>query len=186
MYRVRSSGMVLCLLAAVSGCAEPGPLLSRRTTVGTLKTSVSHLQFENEQLRKQLASVESDSRQIEERLVQEEAANGELTARLDDARSLLSQRGVGPGDDTFASGSAATRNTLPAARSTRRRRKPPFAQIPGRLDTLVPENEQDDADFGASPGASGPGGLGPQSRLDRPRTWLPVAGDLTDPPAARR
>ena len=41
------------LLAAASllaGCAQPGPILSRLTTIGTLKTSLSHLEFENQQL----------------------------------------------------------------------------------------------------------------------------------------
>src|ERR1700722_6815097 len=85
------------LLAATSlvvGCAQPGPLFSRYTTIGTLKTGLSHLEFENQQLRSKVATLESENRDVENRLVQEEAANGELHARLDDARDVITQAGA--------------------------------------------------------------------------------------------
>lgn len=178
------------LVATAAGCAQSSPLLSRGTTVGTLKTSVSHLQFENDQLRRKVASLESDNRQIEQRLVQEETANGELTARLDDARALLGQRGLGQADEGVSEpGSAAIRRMLPTGQSSRKRRKPPFAKIPGQLDALAPAEESDSAAPWGSrkSGRRGEaGGLGDQSRLDGFSSWLPVAHDITDSSSTRR
>jgi hypothetical protein len=155
------------LFVTLSGCAGTAPLLSSGTGVGTLKTSLSHLEFENQQLKREVASLKSENRKIEDRLVQEEAANGELTARLDDARNLLGQRGLRPSDE--GNGSSAGR-TLPAGRSNREPRRPPFARIPGRIDAVPPANEEDmpveprERDL-----------FGPQSRLEKREPWLPVA-----------
>src|SRR5690348_418427 len=77
----------------LAGCAQTGTTFPRRTSMGTLKTSLSHLEYENQQLRREVAQLKTDTRDIEDRLVQEEAHNGELKATLDDARHLLSQRG---------------------------------------------------------------------------------------------
>ena len=87
---------------------------------------------------------------MEDRLVQEEIDNGDLTARLDDARNLLRDRGLATGDrarsprdglgDSPDEGSGL--RTLPAGQPARRRRKPPVARIPGQID--VP-SDQDDA-----------------------------------------
>ena len=52
------------------------------TKVGTLKTSLSHLEYQNEQMRKEIAQLKSENRQIEDQMAQVEAHNGELTARL--------------------------------------------------------------------------------------------------------
>ena len=65
--------MLLAATSLLAGCAQPGPILSRFTTIGTLKTSLSHLEFENQQLRSKVATLESENREIENRLVQEEA-----------------------------------------------------------------------------------------------------------------
>ena len=43
------------ILAALTplGCTQPNPFTSRQTMVGSLKASVSQLEFENEKLRKE-------------------------------------------------------------------------------------------------------------------------------------
>jgi hypothetical protein len=180
MRPARRLWLLPCVFAA-AGCAQPGPLLSGRASVGTLKASVSHLEFENHQLRRQVAGLEADNRKIEQSLVQERSANGELSARLDDARALLGQRGVGADEGSAAASGSSIRSTMPAGNSTRKRRKPPFAQIPGHLDVPAPDDQ--DPEEGPEPGRED---LGPQSRLDGPRPWLPVAGDLTAPAPSRR
>lgn len=169
--------MVL-LAATVSGCAQSGPLLTQGTTVGSLKTSLSHMEYENQQLKREVASLKAENRDIEGRLVQEESVNGELSARLDDARDLLRGRGIA--DDTGSDG-GAPRTTLPAGQSTRKKRKPPFARIPGRLDPLPSLEDETEPQSKRDPSADGP-----QSRLQRNNVWLPVVGGLLEPTPARR
>ena len=53
---------------------------------GQIKVSLSHLQFENEQLKAEVAKLKDENRTMEDRLVQEQIHNGDLTARLDDAQ----------------------------------------------------------------------------------------------------
>jgi hypothetical protein len=120
---------------------------------------------------------------MENRLVQEETLNGDLTARLDDARSLLGQRGLDPGPSGLDSGG----RTLPAGRSTKKPRKAPFAQIPGRIDSLPPAEDDPapERGRGTTPLPSG-NDPGPTSRLDRSPLWLPVARGTTEPTGPRR
>jgi hypothetical protein len=162
------------------GCAQQGPFLAYRTNVSSLKTSVSHLEYENEQLRKQVAELDSRNREIGDRLVQEEAARDDLASRLDDARNelrrrgLLGDSGLSPGPETDE---ATPQRTLPAGRSNRKKRKAPFARIPGRIETLPPGDLPDDSS-GEDDGASGGREreeFGPQSRLESDSRWLPVA-----------
>ena len=167
----------IVLLAATSvlaGCAQSGPILSRYTTIGTLKTSLSHLEFENQQLRSKVATLETDNRDIENRLVQEEAVNGDLSARLDDARDVLTQRGStwGGSDGGTKLGDSPAR-TLPAGRSNRTPRKPPYARIPGRSSSTAPGDSFND-DFNRPSFPSGDS-LGPQSLRDDDAQWLPIA-----------
>jgi hypothetical protein len=173
---------------AGAGCAQSNPLISHRATLGTLKTSVSQLEFENHQLKQKVANLESDGRQIEDRLVQEESINGDLRARLDDAKALLSRRGLGPdGSDAAAvdPDPFAPRRTLPAGRSNRKARKPPFARIPGRIDAEPPADEQEH-DAPNSSSTRWRGDPGPQSRRDDSAVWLPVAGGASDLSTPRR
>src|SRR3954452_817405 len=130
--------LVLAASGLLAGCSQMGTTFPRRTTVGTLKSSVSQLEFENDKLRREVAQLKTDSRDIEDRLVQEETENGTLKAKLDDARHLLSQRGYDfGGEQPSALGRGGDRsdspNTVPAGQSTRKRRKPPFTRIPGRI-----------------------------------------------------
>jgi hypothetical protein len=170
------------LLAATSllvGCTQPGPILSRYTTIGTLKTSLSHLEFENQQLRTKVTSLESENRDIENRLVQEEALNGDLSARLDDARNVMARQGYDWG--TAAGGTTregANSRALPAGRSNRTPRKPPFARIPGRVDSPPPADGYDD-EFNR-PALPSADGFGPQSLRDDGQ-WLPIARGNTAP-----
>lgn len=188
MKRLRDRAVVISMLACmagVSGCAQPGkpsPIWQRQTTIGTLKTSVSELEYEKEQLKKELAELKADNSKLADELTQEEESNGEISARLDDARVLLRSRGF----DTESLASPSRRGsdsdegatTKPAGQSSKRRR-PPFARIPGRIDT-APEADDSDAqeDVLGAPAStrSSRDDLGPQSRRDREgRGWRKVA-----------
>lgn len=182
MLTGRSVGTIalLALACLLAGCAQPGPILSRYTTIGTLKTSLSHLEFENQQLRARVTSLESENRDIENRLVQEEAVNGDLTARLDDARNVISQRGSSWDDATGrASRDDPPPRTFPAGGSRGTQRKPPFARIPGRQDTDQPgDTYDDDLNRNSLPSADA---LGPQSMRDDDGQWLPIAQGASSP-----
>jgi len=164
----------------LAGCAQSGPMFAQRTKVGTLKTSVSHLEFENQQLRRETAQLKAENRQIEDQLVLEKTQNDELLSRLDDARNVISRRG----EDS----SSGAPKALPAGRSNRTRRKPPFAQIPGRIDTLPPADPADapsDDPFDSS-SSRRPDEFGDQGRLEDRDRWLPVArGTDTSPSKVR-
>jgi hypothetical protein len=168
--------MLAIMLAIASlplGCAQPGPILGRRTTVGTLKASVSQLEFEKSELNKELAELKADHRRMEDRLAQEEEANGELTARLDDARVMLRDRGYNA--DAFAPPARRTQQddgASPGRKTPRQGRKPPFARIPGRVD---PVNSSDGNDPFDAPSSSESSSLGPQTRRDRASAWTAVA-----------
>ncbi len=142
--------MVITLLF-VMGCAGPDSVLTGGPTAGQMKTSLSHLQYENEQLKTEVARLKEESRSMEDRLVQEQIHNGDLTARLDDARNVLRDRGV----DTETRVGARTKGkrntdpddeiaqprTLPAGRTSKKPRKPPAASIPGDLDLPTASDE---------------------------------------------
>jgi hypothetical protein len=175
------SPKVLLLAAASSvlaGCAQTGQILPGRTSYGTLKTSLSHLEFENQQLRTKVTRLEAENREIENQLVQEENVNGDLAARLDNARNLLSDRGYDLGGSTASNGPSrrdepphdeAPSRALPAGRSTRKPRKPPFARIPGRIDFGNPSD-----DTSTRPTIPSTDAFGPQSWQDNGQ-WLPIA-----------
>lgn len=188
MSSARPAWLLAGLLAALSGCAQSGSMLTQRTNVGSLKTGLSHLEYENHQLKKEAASLKAENRQIEDRLVQEESANGDLTARLDDARTLLSRRGLDGGGepDSGALDPGPSRKALPAGQSNRKRRKTPFAQIPGRIDVLPPADDDPSSPGWGKPAPSGFAEPGPTGNTDRPTIWLPVARGATEPPNSRR
>jgi outer membrane murein-binding lipoprotein Lpp len=175
MFRRACLIIVLGLLA--TGCQSSGPLLSRQTTVGTLKTSVSQLEYQNDQLRKQVAELKSESRDFEDRLVQEQAENDDLATRLDNARSLLGQRDGPENVRTGSRSSSASENSVdeippPRARRSSGKRKPPAVSIPRQIE---PARESDDVGLSEDPPS--------RSRLAaarRPREerWLPVARGL--------
>ncbi len=177
------------IVAALSGCAESGSILAPRTSVGTLKTGLSHMEFENQQLRKRVSSLEAENRQVENDLVREQSANGDISARLDDALAMLKRRGLLGGDvagsDPDNAAPEPPRTTLPAGRSNKKPRKPPFAQIPGQLD-IGPSSTDDDNAFRGWGTGNDSTRVGPQSRVEDPTVWLPVARGTTQPSAPLR
>jgi hypothetical protein len=143
---------VCTVLSMFSGCAGQSNFLTGGPTVGQLKTSLSHLEYENEQLKKRTAKLEKENRTMENRLVQEQLSNGDLTARLDDARNVLRDRGVESDvklgarrrddDQSVGDEDSARARTAPASRSAKQRRKPPFAQISsGPAETQAPSDD---------------------------------------------
>ncbi len=190
-------------LAALAGCSGQGTFLTGGPTVGQLKAGVSHLEFENQQLKRSVAKLENENRAIEDRLVQERIVNGDLTARLDDARNLLRERGVnadlrvGSRRDDERAGESASNISSPKTRtrpagqsSSKSRRKTPFAEIPGQLDASPSTEPQDGAADAERAGAmrrrSRRAGADFDDDLDRHADnastlqWLPVADGSTD------
>jgi hypothetical protein len=206
---IRLSVLNLIALGMViaTGCAERGNFLTGGPTVGQLKTSLSHLEYESEQLKTQVARLKEENRSMEDRLVQEQIYNGDLTARLDDARNLLRDRGIDPESrersrselaqesDQQRRGSRA--RTLPAARPSRKPRKPPAARIPGdgNIDELPRVPDDDDQEkasisLGASDSAASSRRLfrdDPGLTIrDEQLRWLPVVTGTVTPAAPRR
>jgi hypothetical protein len=189
----------------LSGCAGRDSVLLGGPTTGQLKTSLSHLQFENEQLKTELAKVKEEQRTFEDRLVQEQIHNGELASRLDNARNLLRDRGI-DGDARLSSrsressqndtNSEASRFRLqPSGRSTRKPRKPPAASISGDLDGLPNAPDNDDKDnptisFRVSDSFNKRRTFDddwPAASLDDDHLrWQPVASSTTPEPVTRR
>ena len=174
---------IACLAAC--GCAQSGnSIVSRRTSIGSLKTGLSHLEFENNQLKSRVAELKSNNRDVEDRLVQEEASNGELKARLDNARSLLSQRGqFGSRSEKISDSSidplpAEPPRTLRAGRPSKPKRKPPFARIGGLIEPL-PDDQDVPVDLPSEP--KNRTDSDDQSRSGDITKWLPISRGVMDP-----
>jgi hypothetical protein len=172
-----------------------------------MKSSLSHLQFENEQLKTEVAKLKEENRSIEDRLVQEQLHTGDLAARLDNARNLLKDRGFDSDTRLGSRSGSATSDAeddsprpraLPAGRSTRKPRKPPAASIPGDLDSQLPSAPEHDGDDGSTISFNTPGPASPrpqrsQESRQTPREtesdliWQPVAtaGDAQAPSSRR-
>jgi hypothetical protein len=155
------------------GCAQSGPLTSRNTMLGSLKASVSQLEFDNEKLRKEVAELKADNARLDNMYAQERDANGEITARLDDAKDLLRRQGgdvqaLGIPSKTFEDDGIP-----PPARRTKGR-KPPAANISRPSPT--PFDSPDDRGFDST-STDRSRDLGPIGRSDDDR-WLPVARGL--------
>ncbi|WP_406695755.1 hypothetical protein V5E97_32615 [Singulisphaera sp. Ch08] len=177
---------LVAVTGLLTGCAQTGTgiTLPRRTSMGTLKTSLSHLEYENQQLRKEVAQLKTDTRDIENRLVLEETDNGDLRARLNDARHQLSQRGIDFDAQSTTTtsrdldGESDTGTRIPVGQSNRKRRKPPFTQIPGGIGT-IPRIDLNDDERVINPEPSQHDEFGPQSGLNDPDRWLPIAHGTT-------
>jgi|GEM_PF-3122153 len=170
----------------LAGCAQTDHVFPRQTTLGSLKTSVSQLEYRNEQLRTEVAQLKDQNREIEDQLVQEQADNGDLKARLDNARYELSKHGI-DSEDGQASASRRSNEdsdqpvTIPAGRSTRKKRKPPFAQIPNRVEEAPAAEEEERTpppNRIRSRDEFGPQG---NNLLDDPGHWLPIAKGASEP-----
>ncbi len=103
------------LASGLSGCTSPGPIASQRATVSSLKASVSQLEYANDNLKKQVAQLKSDSTRVANELDQEHTDNEELHARLEDAKYAIRKQG----GDVTAFNRAAKANTAAAARGRR-------------------------------------------------------------------
>jgi hypothetical protein len=191
----------LAVLCAGGGCSGRSSFLTGGPTVGQLKTSLSHLEYENEQLKKSTAKLERENRSMEDRLVQEQMENGDLTARLDDARNLLRDRGL---DADVRVGSHRTRESLGRSTTERegaentsfpdesppRPRKTPFAQIKSGGDSLGPIDVKGPAGDDDATERAGTRTRRSRRRLDdeldqhsyhkAPQSWMPVADSSDD------
>src|SRR5262245_606340 len=175
--------LLLAGSAVLSGCSEMGTTIPRRTTVGTLRSSLSHLEFENEQLRREVAQLKTDARDVEDRLVQEESENGTLKAKLDDARHLLSQRGYDFGGEPSSSLSRGdSASTIPAGQSSRKRRKPPFTRIPGRIEPVDPSDDE----HTLMPKSRDGDDVSSRNLFGEPERWLPIAQGTSASPSKKK
>ena len=178
--RARVALAVLAGAAVVAGCSQPGPFYRRQTMMGALKSNVAQLESEKDRLAKQLAEQKAETRRVENELAAVEDKNGELAARLDDARTLIGRQGGG--NDALSENSRASAEVeVPAprrstpARSSPRGRRAPFAQIPTDRRDLDEPDAGDDLEL-PRPRARRDG-RDDQSRLDDRSPWLPVAQD---------
>ena len=171
-------------------------MLSGGSSPGQMKATLSHLQFENEQLKTEVAKLKEENRSMDDRLVQEQMHNGDLAARLDDARNLLRDRGI-DSETRVGARSRSTRTgnpdeelsqprTLPAGRTSKKPRKPPAASIPGDLDDLPTAPDREDAASGTISFKDNDApplrhafsdDPGPASDEDDQLRWQPVASD---------
>jgi hypothetical protein len=187
----------LAALAAcgVAGCATGGgPLTARRTTIGTLKADVARLEGQNQQYRAKVAQLEADKRRVGEQLAQEREASGELAARLDDARALLTRQGA-PDEEMARLRPRDTIERVSPNPGRTARRKPPFAQIGSGSYPIATPNEEDLPDPGdleeAEPETEPEPRRTPPIRERPPRDdtslrWLPVATGLSETGVKRR
>ncbi|WZO96409.1 hypothetical protein EP7_003402 [Isosphaeraceae bacterium EP7] len=176
------AGLALTLvLGVLSGCSQQAPFLARRTSMADLKTSVVQLETENSKLRNELAQSQQEARKVEDNLVKIESLNGELTARLDDARVQISEQdgtSRSAGMD-FDSDARSASNPAPTRPVRSRTRKPPVANIKGQGD---PIDESSNDSFGPPddiPPVNTPARRTPTpTRKDREEEdggWLPIA-----------
>jgi len=171
-------GMVLAALAPL-GCAESGPFTSRQTMMGSLKASVSQLEFENEKLRKDVAELKADNARLDTELAQEENANNEMIARLNDAKEMIRRQGgnttaLGSPSKNFEDDGIPPPVSTPKGKTIKGPRKPPAAKIRQSEDDS--SNSSGD-DLGYQPSSRTPRDLGPTESDDEDR-WLPVARGL--------
>jgi hypothetical protein len=188
--------LIVAGLNAQWGCSGRGTFLSGGPTVGQLKTSVSHLEYENAQLKRDMAKLQQENRTMEDRLVQEQLDNGDLIAQLDNMRNQVRDRGLEPGERArsrkngggeFGDDAIGPR-TLPAGRSAPKRRKPPVARIPGQIEPAPPGQE---SSFESEPAVPDPETDRSSLRLDDdldhhtffagPLRWSPIANRASEP-----
>lgn len=177
---------LLACMAAIgsSGCSGSSSYITGGPSTGQLKTSLSHLEYENDQLKTQVARLKEENRTMEDRLVQEQLHTGTLTAKLNDVQNVMRDRGLEVDEIPDRP------RTLPAGRRTSKPRKPPTAQISSGdyYDDDPPPLIIEDEPTPRTSSGSSTGG--PKSRPRRPAAsddavslkldeddadWLPVA-----------
>jgi hypothetical protein len=186
-------------LSGGAGCSGQSSFLTVGPTAGQLKTSLSHLEYENQQLKKNTAKLERENRSLEDRLVQEQIENGDLAARLDDARNVLRDRGIDAdlrlgshhGGETLGADARDREGAEPANSpdgSRPRRRRTPFAQISSAGDSAAPVEVQEPKDLDQSqrrrarrmPRPADDDSSDQHSYHKPPQDWLPVADNSDD------
>ena len=179
--------MTLALLgsmAIATGCSPQSGFTRRHGMVGALKTNVAQLESEKDNLARELATQKTENRRIESELAATESQNGDLAARLDDARSVMSRQGPGDGRSTLSASDderGPKRKSSPA-KSQPKNKKIPFAQIPKARRDLDESDDRSPEDLLDSPRPRDDRDeLGPQSRLDDNSPWLPVARGRSSP-----
>ena len=182
----KAAALLSAIVGATAGCSQPGPFLHRQTMMGALKSNVAQLESEKDRLAKQLADQKSETRRLENELAAVEDKNGELAARLDDARTLIGRQG-GDADDFGATARVesepdrlAPGRSIPA-RAQPRGRRAPFAQIPNERRPLDEPEAGGGDDLDLPPPRTPRRRSDDQSRLNDRSPWLPVAQDKTAP-----
>ncbi len=175
-----ATNLSLGWLSIGAGCSQPGPFMQRQTMMGALKSNVAQLESEKSGLSKELADLKAENRRIENERAAVEEKNGELAARLDDARNLISRQGIGDGDTTVSRSSSdvdrpSQRRATPA-RSQPRGRKPPIAQIPSERRSVEDPDLLDSAEsVDLPPPRARRQPSDDQSRVDDRSPWVPIA-----------
>jgi outer membrane murein-binding lipoprotein Lpp len=167
-------------LTLVAGCAAPGPIAARRTTVGSLKASVAQLEHERDVLKNEVAELKTENRRVTEQVAQQEETNGELHTRLDNARNLLRKQGL---DSTEFASPADSDSDRPTTTRTRgRSRRTPAAQIPSPNSYQDLDDEAPLEDDGASRSSASFENWNTQSHVSPSQRWLPIANGVTASP----
>ncbi|CAN5793878.1 hypothetical protein BH23PLA1_BH23PLA1_32310 [soil metagenome] len=148
--RIIAIALLPALLAVLPGCAQSrsGGFLASRPRTGSLKENLSRMDYQNQQLRRELASTRNEKELLAKKLESSEVRNMDLATRLDNYRNLV--RGQSPDDgyglsqqDRPAYGSADNPTTRPIGREPR---DPPWTQIPYQFQVPTPPEAEDDRD----------------------------------------
>jgi hypothetical protein len=144
--------------------------------VGSLKASVSQLEFENEKLKKDVSELKAENNRLDTQLSQEKDFNGEITARLDDAKDLIRRQGgsaqaLGTSSRSSYEDDVPPPISTPPSKSRRGARNPPTAQIPSQTDPAPFGSSGDGLGYRTNPVPSRDLGNGD----DVEDHWLPVA-----------
>jgi outer membrane murein-binding lipoprotein Lpp len=179
-----TTNKAICLalgsLTLVAGCASPGPLAARRTTVGSLKASVAQLEHERDVLRNEVAELKTENRRATEQVAQQEETNGELHTRLDNARNLLRKQGLDSTEFASPAGSDSGRPTT--TRTHGRSHRIPAAQIPSPNSYQDLDDEAPLEDDDASRSSASFENWNTQSHVNPSHRWLPIANGVSASP----
>ncbi|GIW88612.1 MAG: hypothetical protein KatS3mg108_2936 [Isosphaeraceae bacterium] len=183
-------GLLGLALTLASGCSQPNVFSRQNAQVAALRENVNQLEIEKDRLERQLADLTAENRQLEDRLVREEARSAQLARRLEDARRHGSSRlADDPEDPTTArrDGAFAPDGASAQPSGPSRRRRLPVAQIPGEIEPWTDSRPADDfaprgrfTPLEDEPAEADlfPSSLDLGARSDDPDRgrWLPVAG----------
>ena len=171
-------------LAIGAGCSPQSGFTRRHGMLGALKTNVAQLESEKDNLSRELATQKAENRRIESELAAVESQNGDLAARLDDARTVMTRQGLAEGRSTLSASDddRGSKRKASPVKNPPRSRKTPFAQIPKERRDLDESEIRSPEDLLDSPRPRDDRDeLGPQSRLDDNSPWLPVARGRSSP-----